>query len=274
MVSIIRFLLRYRTAILFLILEFVAAVLIFNNSNYQKTQFAAYVDNIKGIVYEKYAGIKQYFKLEDENKKLIAENLELHNKLNYYINRDTIRSGIAKNIVNRPAYTYKTAKIIRNSTNKQQNFIILNTGSKQGVRPEMGVISSDEKMIGMIVKTSPNYSSAISILNTGFIKFSGKLKRTGNYGTISWNGVNINNVQLHDIMQQSDVVIGDTVTTNQHSGVFPENILIGTVEKINIKDGIFYEIDVKLSQNMKMLQNVYIVDIHDKDEINTLLTNE
>ncbi|MDR2293345.1 MAG: hypothetical protein LBE11_07735 [Prevotellaceae bacterium] len=51
-------------------------------------------------------------------------------------------------------------------------------------------------------------------------------------------------------------------------------MLIGTVEKINIKDGIFYEIDVKLSQNMKLLQNVYIVDIHDKDEINTLLTDE
>jgi rod shape-determining protein MreC len=255
------------------ILESVAVVLIFNNSKYQKTQFAAYINHVKGVVYEKYASIKQYFALEEENKKLIAENLDLHNKLNKYINSDTIRSGI-RNILNRPAYTYKTAKIIRNSTNKQQNFIILNIGSEQGVRPEMGVISSDEKIIGMIVKTSANYSSAISILNTGFIKFSGKLKRTGNYGTISWNGVNINTVQLHDIMQQSDVVVGDTVTTNQHSGVFPENILIGTVEKINIKDGIFYEIDVKLSQDMKVLQNVYVVDIHDKDEINTLLKNE
>ncbi|MDR2127012.1 MAG: rod shape-determining protein MreC [Prevotellaceae bacterium] len=274
MASILRFLIRYRTTILFLILESIAIILIFNNSNYQKTQFAAYVDSVKGSIYAKYAGIKQYFTLKEENKKLIAENLELHNKLNYYINSDTIRSGTVRNVVNRPAYTYKTAKIIRNSTNKQQNFIILNIGSKQGVRSEMGVISSDGKLIGMIVKTSPNYSSAVSILNTGFIKFSGKLKRTGNYGTISWNGVNINHVQLHDIMQQSDVAVGDTVTTNQHSGVFPENILIGTVEKINIKDGIFYEIDVKLIQNMKLLQNVYVVDIHDKDEINTLLSDE
>jgi rod shape-determining protein MreC len=256
------------------ILESVSCVLIFNNSSYQKTQFAAYIDHVKGIIYEKYAGIKQYFSLHDENKKLVAENLELHNKLNQYINRDTIHSGVVMNILNRPAYSYKTARIIRNSTNKQQNFMILNTGSKQGVRPEMGVISSDGKMIGMIVKTSPNYSSAVSILNMGFIKFSGKLKRTGNYGTISWNGISINTVQLNDIMQQSDVVIGDTVTTNQHSGVFPENILIGTVEKINIKDGIFYEIDVKLSQDMKLLQNVYIVDIHDKDEIKTLLEDE
>jgi rod shape-determining protein MreC len=274
MASIIRFLLRFRTLILFVILEYIAVVLIFNNSSYQKTQFAAYVDNIKGVVYEKYVNIKQYFTLEEENKKLIAENLDLHNKLNQYINSDTIRSGIVHDIYNRPAYTYKAAKIIQNSTNKQQNFIILNIGSEQGVRPEMGVISSDEKIIGMIVKTSANYSSAVSVLNTGFIKFSGKLKRTGNYGTISWNGMSINTVQLHDIMQQSDVVIGDTVTTNQHSGVFPENILIGTVEKINIKDGIFYEIDVKLSQDMKLLQNVYVVDIQDKDEISTLLKDE
>jgi rod shape-determining protein MreC len=274
MLSILRFLIRYQKIILFLALESIAVVLIFNNSNYQKTQFATFVDNIKGSVYDKYAGIRQYFRLEDENKKLIAENLELHNKLNYYTNRDTIRRGTVKDVLTGSAYNYKTAKVIQNSTNKQQNFIILNIGSKQGVRPEMGVISNEEKMIGMIVKTSPNYSSAVSILNTGFIKFSGKLKRTGNYGTISWNGIDINTVQLHDIMQQSDVAVGDTITTNQHSGVFPDNILIGTVEKINIKDGIFYNIDVKLSQNMKELQNVYIIENNDKNEIRTLLEDE
>ncbi|MDR3287237.1 MAG: rod shape-determining protein MreC [Prevotellaceae bacterium] len=274
MTPILRFLLRYQKIILFLILEIFAFVLILNNSNYQKTQFAALVDNLKGIVYEKYEGVRQYFSLQSENEKLIAENLELRNKLNYYESFDTVRSIVVKDLIQHTVYTCKTAKVIRNSTNKRQNFMILNIGSNQGVRPEMGVISNEGKMIGMIVNTSANYSSAISVLNTGFTKFSGKLKRTGDYGTISWNGLNISTVQLHDIIQQSDVVVGDTVTTNQHSGVFPENILIGTVEKINVKDGIFYEIDVKLSQNMKLTQNVYVIENHNKEEIEALLKDE
>lgn len=274
MASILRFLLRYQKIILFLILEIIAFALIFENSKYQKTKFAAAINNIKGLVYDKYAGMKDYFSLKSENDKLIAENLALRNQLNYYTGMDTIRRKVMKNDLYHSAYTVKSAKVIRNSTGRQQNFMILNRGANQGARPEMGVMSNEGNMIGMIVTASANYSSAISILNTGFTKFSGKLKRTGNYGTISWNGLNINTVQLNDIMQQSDVEIGDTVITSEHSGVFPENILIGTIENIKVKDGIFYELNVKLSHNMKLLQNVYIIENKDKNEIDSLLKNE
>jgi rod shape-determining protein MreC len=270
MIPLLRFLIRFQKILLFLLLETIALVLIFNNSSYQQLQIAGVVDDIKGVVYEKYSNIEQYFLLKKENEKLIAENLELHKKLSYYTNLDTIRSGTVKDVLRSSVYNYISAKVIRNSINKQQNFIILNIGSNQGVHPEMGVISN-EGMVGMIVKVSANYSSAISILNMGFTKFSGKLKRLGDYGTISWNGVDINTVQLHDIIQQSDVVIGDTVITSQLSGIFPENIAIGTVSKINVKDGTFYEIDVKLIQNMKLLKNVYVIDIPDKSEIEKLL---
>lgn len=273
MAALIRFLIRFQKILLFLMLETIALVLILNSSNYQKIQMAGIVDDIKGSVYEKYSGVKEYFSLKKENEKLLAENLELHKKLNLYTNLDTIYSGTVKDILHSSVYNYTSAKVIRNSTNKQQNFFILNIGKKQGVRSGMGIISS-EGMVGMVVEVSENYSSAISILNMGFIKFSGKLKRSGDYGTISWNGVDISTVQLHDIMQQSDVAVGDTVITNQHSGVFPENIAIGTVAKINVKDGTFYEIDVKLSQNMKMLKNVYVIDIPDKAEIEKLLRDE
>lgn len=273
MIPLLRFLIRFQKILLFLLLETIAFVLIFNNSNFQKTQLISIVQDIKGTVYEKVSGIQQYFALKTENEKLLAENLELQKKLNYYTNLDTIRSGTVKDILYSSVYNYTTAKIIRNSTNKQHNFLILNIGENQGVHPEMGVISN-EGMVGMIVKVSANFSEAISILNMGFAKFSGKLKRCGDYGTISWNGADINTVQLNDIIQQSDVVVGDTVITSQHSGIFPENIAIGTVSKINVKDGTFYEIDVKLIQNMKLLNNVYVIDIPDKDEIEKLLKNE
>ena len=273
MAPLIRFLIRFHKVLLFLMLEIIAFMLIFNNSNYQKMQLISFIESVKGVVYEKFSDVKQYFSLKTENEKLIAENLDLRNKLNYYTNLDTIRSETVKDVLHSSAYNYISAKVIRNSTNKQQNYFILNVGSRHGVYPEMGVISS-EGMVGMVIRVSENYSAAISILNMNFTKFSGKLKRAGDYGTISWNGINIHTVQLYNIIQQSDVELGDTVITNQFSGIFPENITIGTVEKINVKDGTFFEIDVKLSQNMKLLQNVYVIDIPDKAEIEKLLKNE
>ena len=273
MTPIIRFLIRYQKILLFLILEMIACLLFLKNSNYQQTQVAGIVTSFKGVVYEQISGVKKYFTLKAENQNLIAENLELRNKLNYYMAVDTIHSGIKTDSLRHNKYTYTSARIINNSTNKQQNFIILNAGEKQGIRPEMGVISN-EGVVGMIIEVSENYSKAVSILNTGFRKFSGKLKRTDDYGTISWDGISDRIIQLHDIIQQSDVLVGDTVITNQHSNIFPENILIGTVEKIKIKDGIFYEIDVRLCQNLKRLQNVYVINIHDKDEIQRLIGNE
>lgn len=273
MTLFVRFLIRSHKVLLFIILETIAFVLIFNTSNYQNIQIAGFVDEVKGTVYDRISSIQEYFALKQENEKLIAENLELHKKLTGYINLDTIHSGHVKDTLQNLEYYYTSAKVIRNSINKQQNFIILNVGRKHGIKPEMGVISNNG-MVGMIVKVSQNYSSAISILNMGFTKFSGKLTRSGDYGTILWDGFDVNTVQLHDLIQQSDVVIGDTVVTNQHSGVFPENIAIGTVSKINIKDGTFYEIDVKLIQNMKLLQNVYVVEIPNKAEIETLLQDE
>ncbi|HRN44865.1 MAG TPA: rod shape-determining protein MreC, partial [Flavobacterium sp.] len=56
------------------------------------------------------------------------------------------------------------SKVIHNSYNVHENYLTLNSGELQGVKPDMGVINS-LGIIGIIDNTSPNYSTVMSILN-------------------------------------------------------------------------------------------------------------
>ena len=79
------------------------------------------------------------------------------------------------------------------------------------VEIDNGVISS-LGVVGIIDKISPNYSRFISILNTNFL-LNAKFKKSNYFGVLSWNGININKVQLKDVPKQANVSIGDTIVT-------------------------------------------------------------
>jgi rod shape-determining protein MreC len=61
---------------------------------------------------------------------------------------------------------------------------------------------------------------------------------------------------------------GDTIVTGAQSTIFPENIGIGTIDKIYIDNETnFYTIDVKLFNDMTSLGHVYIIKNRDREEI-------
>ncbi len=77
-----------------------------------------------------------------------------------------------------------------------------------------------------------------SILNTGW-KFNVRLKRSGDFGPLQWDGLYYKQSVLLDIPQHSKVNIGDTVVTSGYSELFPQNIPIGVVQSYEIKRGNF-----------------------------------
>lgn len=65
--------------------------------------------------------------------------------------------------------------------------------------------------------------------------------------------------------------MGDAVVTSGYSSIFPENILIGTIEDFELNQGEgFYVIRVKLSIDFKNLTHVEVVEKIDREEINEL----
>ena len=93
-------------------------------------------------------------------------------------------------------------------------------------------------------------------------------KKTNHFGSLIWDGKSTGFVQLIDVPRLAAIRKGDTIVTGGQSVIFPENINIGTIDKIYIDDQTnYYTLNVKLFNDMTNLGHVYIIKSKDRDEI-------
>jgi len=247
--------------LLFLLLETVSIFLIVRNTE-KETNFLNSANAVTGFFHTKITGIFEYFSLRDENKKLIKENTELRNLINNLKHEKRLYSSRIQNL----GYYYKSAKVIKSSINKPYNILTVNKGSYAGITEDMAVVSS-EGVVGITARVGKNYSTVISILNTK-IGISAKVKRTNYHGIIKWDGIDPQYVLLTNIPVYSSLFKGDEIVTGAYSAIFPEGIEIGTVSSFNKNiQNTFYNIKVKLSQDFRKLDYVYLIDYKGRNEL-------
>ena len=164
------------------------------------------------------------------------------------------------------------ANVIKNTITKKRNFILIDKGSNHGVSLDSGVINSSG-IIGIINNVSPDYSSIISILNTD-LKINVMVKRLSTIGSLSRDGYNSTKMILSDIPSSNQVKLGDTIITGGMSFYFPKGINIGIISnyQTNETEG-YFDIEVSLFNNFSSLNNVYIIDKLDNEQIKKLLNN-
>ena len=252
---------------LFLLLMVIALLLSIQSHSYHRSKLISSANFLSGGVYQMTSNVEGYFNLKVQNEELAKENARLKSLL--FNIKDTTKVPNLDSIRGIKKIDIIISKVIKNSYSNQVNFLTLNTGSKQGVEPEMGVINS-LGIVGVVENVSPKYCTVLSILNTES-PINAKIKKSNHIGSLTWNGKNTGFVQLTDVPRLATVKKGDTIVTGAQSKIFPENIGIGTIEKIYIDNQTnFYTIDVKLFNDMTSLGHVYIIKNKDRDEINTL----
>ena len=273
MQQLIYFFRKYKYFLFFLLLSFIALFFTVNNNNFHKSKFISSANEITGGLYEKTSRISDYFNLKPQNEELVLENTKLKNLVEKLTsNSDSVVTNFVIDTINyHQKYTYTSAKIYSNNYHKSNNFILLNKGENQGVKKEMAVINS-KGIIGITEDVSANYTRVQSILNSNS-KINAKLKNSFHFGTLIWNGIDYNVVQLEDIPRQASMKVGDTIITGGKSTIFPEGILIGTIQKIHSQSSNNL-IDIKLFNDMSNIGHAYIVTALDKEEIRNLNNNE
>lgn len=268
MESLYRFIIRHHVFIVFLILEAMALTLIYKSSNYQQSNMMANIGVVKSYIYSWTSQWTGYFGLRKENEQLAVENTRLRNQLAHYQSIRSIDTVAVHDTLNKQLYTYISAEVISNSINRQTNYFIINVGSNAGVKTEMAVIS-DSGVAGIVRHVSANFATVMSVLNTD-CKVYAKLKRTGHFGPLTWDGKNIREGVLVEVPQHASVQIGDTIVTSGYSIIFPEGINIGTVKSFEVKKGNFYEIKVQLSVDFANLHYVNVINSIQRDEVKKL----
>lgn len=270
MERIFLFIYQFRAFFTFLLLELFCAWLIIQNNQYQGAQFFNSANSFVGSINNFSQNTRDYFSLREVNTVLSEENAHLRKLLEQQSQYIVALSGqhkVDSQVVNR--FDFVGAKVINNSTDRYTNFITINKGNAEGIKPGMAVISP-AGAIGKVKLTSTHFSVVTSLLNTDF-RVSALLKRTGHFGTVQWKGADPLTTSLEFIPRHVKPQVGDTVITSGYSGVFPEGILIGTISEVELSDEApFFDLKVKLAQDFQKLSFVTVIKSNLLHELDSL----
>lgn len=263
--NLIRFLTKNSFVFLFLFLELIALLLLVNNNNYQNSKFFNSSNFLIGNLYSTINNVNDYFNLKEVNAQLAEQNARLKNKSIGSFTKVFGSSVEINDTLYHQKYKYTSARVINNSTNRRMNYVTLDKGGVNGIKPGMGVISANG-VIGIVKNVSDNFCSVMSVLHEKN-KVSAKIKNSEYFGSLVWQIGNYKEAELSDIPNHVKLNKGDTVITSGYSAVYPEGVIVGTIKEFDLIEGKnFYDITIQFTEDYKKLSHVFIVKNKLKEE--------
>ncbi|WP_248927402.1 rod shape-determining protein MreC [Paenibacillus hamazuiensis] len=164
-------------------------------------------------------------------------------------------------------YKFRIAEVVAASPDRLNNTITINLGEKDGMRPNMAVMSV-EGLVGRIVQVSAFYSNVqllSSIDDTASdnkaISVTVKNKENEAFGMMESFDPKTGLLVVNKIEQKDHFAVGDVVITSGLGQVFPRGIEIGKV--VAVKDGDFgitYTATVQPFASLVHLREVFVVE--------------
>ncbi len=275
--NIFLFIRRYFNFLVFLILQVLCIVMIVQYSKYHQAMFGNSANRITGKVNAQYDRIEYYFQLKRTNDSLVKANETLYNKLasNYNLpdsgSKQMIDSIRIDSILQYRKFNYINAKVVANSVTSQSNFVVLQSPQIAQMRVGMGIVGPNNEVVGVITDISGEFAVVMSLLHKDS-KISGKLLKTGETGTISWDGKYPNLVTLTGIPKSTKIAKGDSVITSGFSTVFPKGLLLGRVDEVYLETSTNnYKIIVRTAANFHNLEYAYVINNLQQATIEKLL---
>jgi rod shape-determining protein MreC len=261
--NLINFLIKYNSWLLFIALEVVSFVLLFHYNQYQDSYFFNSANVVTGKIYEISGGITSYFNLKSVNRDLLDRNMELETKISNLEKALRGRQVDSMQIVSlerlpQSSYVLYKANVINNSLNLVDNFITIDEGSSVGIRPDMGVVDANG-VVGIVYETTKHYATVISLLNSRS-NISCKIVGSNYFGTLRWDHSDPQHAYLEDLPRHAQFNLGDTVVTSGYSSVFPEGIMVGTVDDMgDSENGLSYLLKIKLATDFGRISDVRVI---------------
>lgn len=267
--SLIVFLARNYFFLLFLLLEVVSVLVLVRHNAYQRAETVNATSEIAGKLYSSRNEMTSYFNLREQNKILSTQIADLRaHQLPSLVVLNGKRNSVDDTMY-RQRYTFIDAEVIDNTVTRRNNFLILNCGSNQGVKKDMGVIGP-QGIVGIVREVSPNFCTVMSILHKE-AKISAALKTDGTFGQLLWDGDDYRMAVLKEVPTHVKLKAGDTLVTSGLGDAFPKGIPVGTVVSFEKKTGEkTFTIQVLLSTDFRRVSHVNIVSDLMKNELDTL----
>jgi len=271
MQNLVDFLLGYKHWLLFLLLEAICLFGLFSSDGYQRNVYFTTANGIAGSVYSAISSVTSYLhlkavnhELEQENEKLLKQVVALRGQLRL-AGSDSASGGH----ILPTCYHTVTAQVVNATLHRNNNFITINRGEADGIRPEMGVVCS-RGVVGVVFLTSAHFSVVMPLLNVNS-KISCRLRQSEYFGTLEWQHGRSDITYVTGIPRHAKVRKGEVVETNGYSDIFPPGLPIGYVmKKSDSSDGMSYLLKVGLFANFQTLREVSIITDYSQPERRSL----
>ncbi len=256
------------SAAVFAILEIAAIFMLSRSTSLQDIWIHRAAHRVHASFWGGGERIRSYFNLEKQNRELAAENVQLSALVRDLSQKDLARSQGLLFDSRVGNYRYIPATIVKASRNSQHNYIILNKGYEDGVKPQTGIITANG-VVGTVSIVDKNFSYGVTLMNNR-MSVASRIGRTGPVAPLEWDGRSSNGALLRNLPLHYDIAPGDTVWTSGYSEVFPPDIPIGITGKVRLIDGSVNDVTVKLFQDFSALRYVIITENLDRQQIGEL----
>jgi len=264
MQNLIAFLIKYSHWFLFILLEVIGFVLVFQYNNYQGSVWFSSANVAIGKVYEVNSKIASFFSLTEINKQLTERNVYLEQqltKLQEQLNGKSKTVDEVRRIRQQvpPEFKIYLAKVVSNSLDKLDNLITIDKGSADGIRKDMGVVSGNG-IVGVVYMVGRHYSVVIPVLNN-HSNISCTIRGRGYFGYLRWTGGDPQIAYVEDIPRHARFALGMSVVTSGYSSIFPPGLMVGKILHVfNSPNGLSYRLQIKLATDFGRLRDVCVVD--------------
>lgn len=264
MKNLLEFLHKYHHWFLFVFLEALSMVLLFQFNSYQGSVWFSTANAIAGRVYEWDAAVESFFTMAQNNEMLTQRNFYQERQLAQLrrLYQEATQKTDPKELEELEKisqYKLIPAKVVSSELHKKNNLMTINSGLVEGVEPGMGV-ACGQGVVGVTFLCSDHYTVVIPVLNATSSRISCTIRNRGYFGVLRWYGEESGYAYVEEIPRHARFKRGEWVETNGYSSIFPAGVLVGKiVEVYNSRDGLSYRLKVQLSTDFGKLRDVVVI---------------
>ena len=282
---------KYRFLGLLILLESLGAWITLSNVEYHNSRFTQLQIETAGHYQKKIKKFTRFMGLDEENQRLNTEIALLKRqlsgdslRLNSFTHTDSAHSknsrvalGQGSSVNPWPNTSVKIdfispARVIFCGEAGQNNFMLLDRGSLNGIQPRMAVVQED-KIIGQVQAVSKHFARVVPLINTK-IRISALHPKSQTVGILAWDAKSTRYAELIDFPIHIPIKIGDTLVSSSYSSVYPPGLRLGRIDRIEINPGaVTYKIRVFLTADYKRLDHVQVIRIALQSEREEILPN-
>jgi rod shape-determining protein MreC len=262
--NLLEFLAKYNHWFVFLILEVIGMVLLFQYNSYQGSVWFSSANAVAGRMLGWESEVESFFSMSKVNQELTQRNLYLEQQLKVLSEQLTTATRDSSWMHRNQLEVLKghrliPAKVVSNSIKSHNNLITIDKGYADGVRQDMGVASGNG-VVGVVYLVAPHYSVVIPLLNVDS-SISCRIRGRGYFGYLHWEGGDSRVAYMDDVPRHAHFKLFDWVETSGFSSIFPAGITVGRIRHVyNSPDGVSYRLQIILSTDFGNLRDVCVID--------------